>query len=99
VAEAKRSFLRILGEDAGGHRGELRQGGHSLGTPAKPVTPEELLHPRRRQAHPTVGEVADQLAGAQRRPGDRFGQHRLDLVGWGRGRHHRRPAALGQQRG
>jgi hypothetical protein len=31
---------------------------------------------------PTVGEVADQLAGAQGRPGNRLGQDRLDLIGW-----------------
>jgi hypothetical protein len=58
-----------------------------------------ICGPRRRQTPPLVGQVADQLAGAQGRPGDRLSEHPLDLVGWGRGRHSRRPAILGQQRG
>jgi hypothetical protein len=57
------------------------QGSHPLGPSAEPVPTQELLHARRSQAHPTVGQVVDQLAGAQGRPGDRLGQHRLDLVG------------------
>jgi hypothetical protein len=40
------------------------------------------VDPRRRQTPPLVGQVADQLAGAQGRPGDRFSEHPLDLVGW-----------------
>jgi hypothetical protein len=98
VAEPERAILGVGGEDAGGGRGQLGQGGNPLGTAAEPVTPEELLYPRRRQTHATVGQVADQLAGAQGGTGDRLGQHRLDLLRWGRIRHHRWPAALGQQR-
>jgi hypothetical protein len=87
------------GQDPGGGCGELGQGSDPLGPPAEPVAPQELVDPRRRQTPPLVGQVADQLAGAQGRPGDRFSEHPLDLVGWGRGRHSRRPAILGQQRG
>ena len=99
VAEAERAVLGVAGQDAGGGRGELRQRRDPLGAAAEPVADQQLLDPRWRQAHPTVGEVVDELAGAQRRPGDRLGQHRLDLLRWGGGRHHRRPAPLGQQRG
>ena len=99
MAEPERAVLGVGGEDAGGGRGELGQGAHSLGPSAEPVATQDLLHSRWRQADSTVGEVADQLAGAQGRPGDRLGQHRLDLVGWGGGRHHWWPAVFGQQRG
>jgi hypothetical protein len=99
VAEPKRPILSRFGHDAGGGRGQLGQRGHPLGAAAESVADQQLLDTRRRQAHPTVGEVVDQLAGAQGRPGDRLGQYRLDLVGWGGGRHHRWPAPLGQQRG
>jgi hypothetical protein len=99
VAEPKPAILSVGGHDPGGCRGQLGQGSDPLGAAAEPVATQELVDPRRRQTHPTIGEVADQLAGAQGRPGDRLSEHCLDLVGWGGGRHHRWPAALGQQRG
>jgi hypothetical protein len=43
------------------------RGSHPLGPSAEPVPAQELLHARRSQAHPTVGQVVDQLAGAQGR--------------------------------
>jgi hypothetical protein len=89
VAEPEWAVLGWGGEDAGGRRGELGQGSHPLGPTPQPMTPQDLLHPRRRQAHPTLGEVPDQLACAQGRPGDRFSEYRLDLLGWGRSRQRR----------
>jgi hypothetical protein len=65
VAEPERPILGRRGHDAGGGRGELGQGSDPLGPTAEPVATQELLHPRRRPTHPTIGEVADQLAGAQ----------------------------------
>jgi hypothetical protein len=95
VAEPKRAVLGVGGQDAGRRGGQLGEGSHPLGPTPQPMTSQDLLHPRRRQAHPTLGEVPDQLAGAQGRPGDRFSEDRLDLLGWGRSGHHRRSAALG----
>jgi hypothetical protein len=43
VAEPERALLGVAGHDAGGHGGELGQGGHPLGTAAELVTPEDLL--------------------------------------------------------
>jgi hypothetical protein len=99
VAEPERAVLGGRGQDAGGGRGELGQRRDPLGAAAESVADQQLLDTRRRQAHPADGEVIDELAGAQGRPGDRLGQYRLDLVGWGGGRHDRRAAPLGQQRG
>jgi len=99
VAEPKGAVLGVGGEDAGGHGGELGEGGHALGAAAEPMPAQDLLHTRGRQAHPAVGQVVDQTPSADGRAGDRLGQHRFNLVGWGRGRHHRRPSVLGHQRG
>jgi hypothetical protein len=78
-----------------GRRGQLGQGGHPLGPTAEPVPARELRHPSGRSAHPTLGQVLDQALGADGGAGHRLGQHHLDLVGWGGGRQHRWPAALG----
>jgi hypothetical protein len=95
VAEPERPVLGRCGQDAGGRRGQLGQRSHPLGTSAEPVPAQELLHARGRQAHPTLGQMVDQAPGPDGGAGDRLGQHRLDLVGWGGGGHHRRSAALG----
>jgi hypothetical protein len=55
VAEPERPILGRRGQDAGGRRGQLGQRSHPLGAAAEPVTPEDLLHARGRQAHPTLG--------------------------------------------
>jgi hypothetical protein len=98
VAEPEGSVFGLGCEDAGGGGGELSQGGHPLGPAAEPMTPQELLDTGGRQADPAVGKVVDQPLGADGGSGDRLGQHRLDLVRWGGGRHDRWPATLGQQR-
>jgi hypothetical protein len=95
VAEPEGAVFGLGGEDAGGGGGELGQGSHPLSTAAEPMTPQDLLDTGGRQADPAVGKVVDQALGADRGPGDRLGQHRLDLVRRGRGRHHRRPTTLG----
>jgi hypothetical protein len=99
VAEPEGAVLGWGGEDAGGHGGELGEGGHALRAPAKPMPAQDLLHAGGRQPHPTLGQVVDQTPSADGGAGHRLGQHRLDLVGWGRGRHDRWPSVLGQQRG
>jgi hypothetical protein len=89
VAEPEGSVFGLGCEDAGG-------GGGELGQAAEPMTPQELLDTGGRQADPAVGKVVDQTLGADGGSGDRLGQHRLDLVRRGRGRHDRWPATLGQ---
>jgi hypothetical protein len=83
VAEPERAVLGWGGEDAGGRRGELGQGSHPLGPSAELVTPQDLLHSRWGQAHPTLGQVVDQALRADGGAGHRFGEHRLDLVAGG----------------
>jgi hypothetical protein len=95
VAEPERAVLGWGGEDAGRRRGELGEGGHALGAPAEPMPAQDLLNAGGRQPHPAVGQVVDQTPSADGGAGHRLGEHRFDLVGWGRGRHHGRPSVLG----
>jgi len=81
VAEPEGAVLGRGGEDAGGHGGELGQGGHPLGPAAEPMPTQELLHAGGRQPHPTLGQVLDQPPSPDGWGGHRLGQHRLDLVG------------------
>jgi hypothetical protein len=60
VAEPERPLLGRGGQDAGGGRGQLRQGGHPLGPSPEPVAPQELVG---------YGNVFMQLVGT--RGGDR----------------------------
>ena len=99
VAEPERPILGRGGQDAGRGGGELGQGSHPLGPSAEPVAPQDLLDAGGRQPHPAVGQVVDQTPSADGGAGHRLGEHRFDLVGWGRIRHHRRPPAFGDQRG
>jgi hypothetical protein len=86
------------GQDAGRRGGELGEGGQALGAPAEPMPAEDLLDAGGRQPDPALGHVVDQTPSADGGAGHGLGQHHLDLVGWGRGRHHRRPSVLGQRR-
>jgi hypothetical protein len=95
VAEPERAVLGWGGEDAGRRGGELGEGGHALGAPAEPMPAQDLLNAGGRQPHPAVGQVVDQTPSADGGAGHRLGEHRFDLVGWGRGRHHGRPLVLG----
>jgi hypothetical protein len=65
VAEPERAVLGRGGHDPGGGCGELGQGSDPLGPSAEPVATQDLVDPRGRLTHPTIGEVVDQLAGAQ----------------------------------
>jgi hypothetical protein len=82
LAEPKRAILGVLGEDAGGGRDELGQGDDPLGPAAEPMTPQDPLDPGRRKAHPRGRPGGRPAAGTEGSPGDRLGQHRLDLVRW-----------------
>jgi hypothetical protein len=64
VAEPERAIFGLGGQDGGGRRGQLGQGGHPLGPSAEPVPTQELLHASGRQAHPTLGQVLDQTPSA-----------------------------------
>jgi hypothetical protein len=78
VTEPERALAGIVNDEAGGRGAELREYPHALTPPAEAMTPQDLLHPTRRDHEPSLGEVMRVAASSQGGAHHRFGEDFVD---------------------